>query len=349
MNKREDNLPAARDQTNAPIAAMGENIDDIAFVAMFLATKKRRSENTAKVYEGTLKEFFTYLNNKPLQQITYSNLVGYSEWLSSPDPYRNPVILKISTQNRKISTIKSMFKYGMKIGYFLYNPAEPIETQRVDSNVEQRILTVDELENMFIIAQKRGLFSTVIMCFFAATGCRVSELTGLMWKEIYIDPSGYRCFRVKGKGSKHRNLKMVNTLWDVIVAYREEQGLKTELDPKYPGTMLINSRGRPCSAATVWKEVQSIAQEAGINKDVSPHFLRHTFATEVAKDKDSNIWRLQHDLGHASPSTTELYVHIAQGMEETSIDHLGYMERIKAALKNKKNEEGSSRNDYNQD
>lgn len=302
--------------------------NDTKVIGMFLATKQRRSEKTAMVYAGVINEFFRFLNYKPLQQISYEDLVHYSEYLASPDAYRNPVVLAVSTQNRKISTIKSLFKYAMKIGYIRFNPAEPLETQRVDSKIAQRILSSDELEIMFETAQKKGTLYSLILCFFACTGCRVSELCGLMWRDFYIDSSGIICVRIQGKGHKDRNLKINDSLWEIMVLYRKEKGLNYEIDPRDRSPFLINKFANPYHPQSIWKIIKTIGIEAGIKKDVSPHWIRHTFATEVSKDQNSNIWRLQYDMGHASLTTTQAYVHIARGMRDTSVDHLQYLNKF---------------------
>ncbi|MDD4549672.1 MAG: tyrosine-type recombinase/integrase [Syntrophomonadaceae bacterium] len=301
---------------------------DAKIVGMFLATRRRKSEKTAEVYAGVLREFFNFMNFKAVRLINYEDLVNYSDYLALPDPGRNPVILAVSTQNRKISVIKSFFKYAMKIGYVPFNPAEPLGLQRVNSNIAQRLLTVDELEDLLVAARVKSLFHTVVIYFFACTGCRVSELSLAMWKDFFIGPQGENCLNIHGKGHKDRIIKINQSLWDIIIKYRKGKSLCTEINPNDLSPLLINKYGKAYSSQSLWKVVKVVAKEAGLNKKPSPHWLRHTFATEAAKDPTTNLWRLQQDLGHASLTTTQQYVHVAQDMADTSVDHLAYLDKL---------------------
>lgn len=150
---------------------------------MFLENKKIRSEKTAKVYSGI---FFNFLELKPLSKITYSDLLDYVAYLEKPNPMRNPIALATSTQNSKIAAVKSLFKYAMKTGYIKINPSEPISTKHIDSKVSRRLLATDELEALLSAAVNAGTLQTVIVYFFAVTGCRVSELVNIMWADFFI-------------------------------------------------------------------------------------------------------------------------------------------------------------------
>lgn len=305
---------------------------DSRIIGMFLSTKRRRSEKTAEVYQGVIHEFFRFFGNKAMNAISYEDLVAYSDYLSRPDPGRKPASLSINTQNRKISTIKSLFKYAMRIGYLPFNPAEPLETRRVDARIAQRLVDGTELERLLGAAGSRGTVHQLVLFFFACTGCRVSELAGLNWRDFYIAPGGQIAVTIHGKGHKERQLKVNESLWKLIQRYREEKCLSAEIDPRDLSPLLINRFGNPYHPQSLWKMVKQCCDEAGIHKNVSPHWLRHTFATEVSRDGNASIWRLQQDMGHASLYTTQAYVHIARGMEDTSVDHLGYLERLEKKL-----------------
>jgi integrase/recombinase XerD len=304
------------------------NNGDAQIIGMFLDTKSRRSRTTADVYGGVINEFFKYVEYKAFSAITYADLVDYSNYLAHPDPYRDPVVLAVSTQNRKIATIKSLFKYAFKIGYIPFNPAEPLETQRVDHKIAQRILSDDELSAIILAAQKKSLAHLLMVYFLACTGCRESELAQLMWRNFFIGPGGEICVSITGKGNKTRVLKIVPSLWDIIVAYREAEGLTSKIDPRNKSAFIPNRFGNNYSRQTIWKMVKECVEASGISKNASPHWLRHTYATSVAQDETSNLWRLQHDMGHAAISTTQGYVHIARGMKDTSVDHVGYLHQI---------------------
>jgi len=308
---------------------------DIIVIGMFLETKARRSEETAKIYRGVINGFFKFLDYKTMPTITYSDMIEYSKYLASPDPDRAPIVLAVSTQNTKIATIKSLFKYAMRIGYIHMNPAEPLETQRFDKKTAQRLLTESEVEDILIAAMKKGLTHLVVVYFFACTGCRESELANLMWKDFFTSPSGEICVSITGKGHKTRVLKVPTSLWKLILEYRKSNEFPYEIDSQAKSPFLINPHGNNYSRQTIWQMVKDVVEASKINKNASPHWIRHAFATSVAKDEYANLWRLQYDLGHASITTTQDYVHIARGMKNTSVDHLGYLNKIEQYLRDK--------------
>lgn len=305
------------------LPTLTENSDS-KLIGMFLATKSIRSQKTANVYSGTINEFLRFMDYKPFRQITYSDLLEYVDYLNRPGPLRKPVVLSLSTQNRKIATIKSLFKYAMQIGYITVNPADPIATKRTDSKIAQRLLLPDELENLLAAAVEAGTLETLVIFFFALTGCRVSELAGIMWSDFFVGTESI-CVTVTGKGNKTRVLKIIESLWNLIVKYREEICLCSRIDSNDLSPFLVNSRDNPYTSLGIWKIIKKLKKAAGIEKEISPHWLRHTFGTEVAKDPNANLWQLQHDLGHASITTTQTYIHIARDMKDTSVDHLKYL------------------------
>lgn len=106
------------------------------------------------------------------------------------------------------------------------------------------------------------------------------------------------------------------------------KNLSTNINPQDKSAFIPNRFGNNYSRQTIWKMVKECVDTAGIDKNASPHWIRHTYATSVAKDETANLWRLQHDLGHSTITTTQGYVHIARGMQDTSVDHVGYLNNI---------------------
>ena len=303
-----------------PIANNNDTSIDAKVIAMFLETKKRNSKKTAKVYEGVINEFFKFMDYKPFRAISFEDMVDWSKYLSEPNFNRNPVFLAEKTQNRKISTTKSLFSYAQKVGLIQINPAEVLELKKVDSEISQRILTKNELLS-FLRATHEKTSHKMVVYFLIYSGCRVSELANLRWKDIYLDIQGYLCMSILGKGNKRRELKIPAKLWDIIVEYRTKKGLSTEVDPQDFSPLMINKYGEHYSTQSLWLMIKEVTQKSNIKKEVSPHWLRHTFATMIAAN-DGDLLRLQHDLGHSSLMVTQVYLHIAKGMENTSVDYL---------------------------
>jgi len=302
--------------------------NDKQVLEMFLATKGQRSLNTARVYAVELEKFFATVN-KPLKEITYSDLISYAQSLEGSP----------ATRARILTTIRSFFRFAVKLGYLKLNPAELLEVPKVPNTSANRFLTKQEIEKILLVAKEEGVNKFMPVLFLSLTGCRINEVVSLTWDRFFQDLDGNIGVRVLGKGNKERVVKISPVLWQVILEYRKANGLPTELGQE--GPFIINTtgrgnpwgrkgksspvkeelKGRPMSDRNLRAMIGQLAKKAGITKKVSPHWFRHSFAT-LALFKGAPIVQVQADLGHGSITTTQRYLHVANQLKQTSVDFI---------------------------
>ena len=211
------------------------------------------------------------------------------------------------SQARIVSGIRVFFQFLKTSGYTDHNPATLLELPRLGRQLPD-ILTVDEIDAMeaacddstYEGCRNRAIIETTYCC-----GLRVSELVGLQMSKVDID-EGY--VTVDGKGSKQRIVPIASSAVDAIRAYLP---LRSNLTPKRGSEdiLFLNRRGGQLTRTMIFYIVKKLCGECGIKKNISPHTLRHSFATHLLEG-GANLRAIQEMLGHESITTTEIYVHI---------------------------------------
>jgi integrase/recombinase XerC len=222
---------------------------------------------------------------------------------------------KKSSIARKISTLRSFFKYLVKEERISSNPAKTVSSPKVEK-ILPTALTVDEtfrlVESTKGIPEtpssekgkKRRLRDLTILELLYSSGLRVSELVGLNSNQLDLELG---IVRVMGKGRKERIVPVGKKAVEAVKNYLEERGT---LEAESP--LFVNARGRRLTARSVGRLVKEYTRRSGIFRKVSPHTLRHTFATHLL-DAGADIREIQEMLGHASLSTTQRYTHVSMG------------------------------------
>ena len=280
-----------------------------------LCVVKGYSENTCRGYRNDLEGFLQYLvrnrlkgsqRSQKIDQIEIDgvdsiSIRGYLGWLHAGK--------KKTTIARKLSAVRSFFKYLVKHGVIADNPAESILTPKQDKSIPQ-YLPVDEMFRLLDSIQtgnildlrNRAIFETLYSC-----GIRVSELVGL--NVIDVDFKG-SVIRVLGKGSKERIIPIGQKALAAIRIYRAglqaEYGIAADLK----GPLFLNKNKSRLSARSVARILVKLVNSCGLLKPVSPHTLRHTFATHML-DAGADLRIVQELLGHKSLSTTQKYTHVS--------------------------------------
>lgn len=280
-------------------------------VEMFLTTKARRSKETARVYRTEIERFLGWVQ-LPLAAVTYQDLLEFAEGLTHLAP---------ASQARALATIRSLFKFALKLGVIGMNPAELLELPRVTVTSESRFLTREETRRLLTAAEAYNPAAALAVPMLALTGLRVSELVSIRWGGFFEDLSGNVGLRIVGKGTKARTVKIRPDLWNRIKAYREARGETIDFDEADESPLFANREGQPMSDRYMRQLVSTCAKQAGIKKAVSPHWLRHTSAT-LALDGGAPLLQVQRDLGHASITTTQRYLHTVKQLERTSTDFI---------------------------
>ena len=282
----------------------------------YLSLEKNASPHTCRCYrkdlegfEEFLKSSGMYLNSTGGVDIEKVDRMAIRKYMSVLHRKN-----KKSSIARKISTLRSFFKYLIREQVIPSNPAKSVSTPKVEKTLPTT-LTVDEafrlMESPKNIPEKASEMSKesrvrdrAILELLYSSGLRVSELVGLNSNQLDSDLG---IVRVMGKGRKERIVPVGVKAIDALKAYLEGRGVLTGDDP-----IFINPSGGRLTARSVGRLIKKYTRHSGIFRKVSPHSLRHTFATHLL-DAGADIREIQEMLGHSSLSTTQRYTHVSMG------------------------------------
>lgn len=247
----------------------------------------RRSPQTNRAYRADAARFIDWAQ-KPLRAISLADLVNFSKTLDG---------LATASQLRTLSSIKSLFAFGHRIGYLPFDIGRALKLPVVRDQLAQRILPEAEVHRMLSLEEDRR--NRAILTLLYASGIRVGELCGLKWQDLSANADGGQ-ITVLGKGTKTRSIRLPAAVWKMLIALRRgrEAG-----DPVF-----LSRKKKPLSPSQVWRIVRAAARRAGIEANVSPHWMRHAHGSH-ALDRGAPIHLVQATLGHASVSTTGRYLH----------------------------------------
>jgi integrase/recombinase XerC len=270
----------------------------------YLSSEKNASPHTCRCYQRDLEEFENFLKGSGLFLSTEGAVemenvdrIAIRKYLSFLHR-RN----KKSSIARKVSTLRSFYKFLMKEQLVSSNPAKAVSTPKAEKPLPTA-LTVDEVFRLVESPMKdERLRDSAILELLYSSGVRVGELVGLNLNGLDMDLG---IVKVMGKGRKERIVPIGSKAIEALKAYLEERG---DLDGEEP--LFVNLRGGRLTARSIGRLVKKYTKRSGIFRKVSPHSLRHTFATHLL-DAGADIREIQEMLGHASLSTTQRYTHLS--------------------------------------
>lgn len=265
---------------------------------------------TISLYAYNLVDFFTHVK-VDFYQISSLQVKSYIENKRAKGQ-------ATATINNKLAIIKSFFSYIHKTGLISANPAITIKSLRNQTGKhEEKVLQTQEVEKVKEYAKHNcDARDYLLLAFLYATGVRVSEIISLKWKDMFQDVQGRWQARIIGKGNKERTVFIHNSLIENIMAFRKfqygiekyEQSPALEELPVFPNKRNLN---KPLCSYSVYRIIKQIGElSLGHNKKISPHWLRHSFATH-ARLKEATLESIKHQLGHESYETTLKYEHSA--------------------------------------
>ncbi len=291
-------VPTKRDQragNNAPQAMSSARSDDHV-VQLWLRGK---SENSRDAYVRDVSAFFAH-SGTDLLLVKLEHLWAWDENLRRDG-------LAVSTRARKLAAVKSLLSFAHRIGYTGFNVGAAVSLPRIPDMLAQRILSEEELGQ--ILALDMPMRNRLLLRLFYASGARVSELVSLQWKHVSARTTRDHVsgqITVVGKGDKARNVLLAASVWKDLQVWQAE-----ELQAGYgqaSHAVFRSSRGGPLSRQQMWRIVKAATRAAGIDKDVSPHWLRHAHASH-ALDHGAPTHLVKETLGHKSLTTTSKYSH----------------------------------------
>ena len=272
----------------------------------YLLLERSLSENTIDAYlrdVGKLAEFLALAEyDLSPEKLTVDHL---SKFLHS----LNDLGLGARSQARLLSAIKTFYKYLLMEDMIQIDPTSLLEGPRLPRKIPE-VLAYEEIQNMIAaidLSEAHGVRNRAMLETLYACGLRVSELTDLRMSNLYLD-IGF--VKVLGKGNKERIVPIGEEAVKHIGLYIE--GVRRRMmniDPEHSNFLFLSRRGRQLSRVMVFMIVKECAKLAGIEKNVSPHTFRHSFATELV-ERGADLRAVQEMLGHESITTTEIYTHL---------------------------------------
>ncbi len=271
----------------------------IAGFVKYLTEIKKSSKNTILSYQRDLHKFFAYLEDarvKDIKKVNNTNLNSYVLLMEKEN-------FAASTVSRNIATLKAFFNYLFKQGIVAQDPAERLKAPKIEKKMPG-ILTVEEvtlLLNQPSGSSNKEIRDKAMLELLYATGIRVSELISLTMDDINMT-SGY--IRVN-EGSRERIIPFGSVARQSLKNYLKNAraGMIATENEK---VLFTNCSGQPMSRQGFWKVLKQYAKRAGIEEDITPHTLRHSFAAHLVEN-GADLHSVQEMLGHSDVSTTQIY------------------------------------------
>jgi integrase/recombinase XerD len=280
----------------------------------FLTLEKGLSGNSIEAYERDVRRmamyFFDELKVTSPTKVETAHIEKFLHVLHDLEISRR-------SQARNLSAIRSFFQYLILEDIIKADPTELVNGPKADRYLPE-VLTYEEIRMMIDaidLSHPQGTRNVAIIETLYACGLRVSELTGLLISHVYPD---LQMIRVIGKNNKERLVPIGDSALHHIRLYLEgDRNRMMNIDPGSRDILFLNRRGKKLSRVMVFNIIKDAAAKAGITKIISPHSLRHSFATHLVEG-GADLRAVQEMLGHASITTTEIYTHMqADYLRET--------------------------------
>ncbi len=269
----------------------------------YLNAERGLSPNTVSSYANDLKKYFRFLLSngiKHISQIEKTHIINFIEKERTQGS-------ALSSIARRLSSLKSFHRFLLREKIVRIDPSSTIESPRLWKKIPQ-VLDAKEVERLLSspnIRKPRGLRDKAILELLYASGLRVSELGSLRVRDVNLEV-GF--IKVRGKGGKERLVPLGDVALHFLKRYIEEVRPKL-LRNKSSDFLFISSFKKNLSRQSIWKMIKSYIKKARIKKEVSPHTLRHSFATHLI-ERGADLRSVQEMLGHSNISTTQIYTHI---------------------------------------
>lgn len=280
---------------------MNNNLDIIKRFRRYLRLERSYSENTVEAYMRDIDKLTSSLpGDKDVTKVTREDLQAFLASLFD---------LGISprSQARILSGIRTFYKYLCLDGYVEQDPTELIESPKLGEHIPE-VLSVEEidmLEAAIDLSQPEGQRNKAIIEVLFSCGLRVSELVNLQMSNLYLE-EGY--IRVIGKGNKERLVPISNRAIDELRYWFIDRNAM-QIKPGEQDYVFLNRRGAHLTRTMILIMIKRLGIAAGIKKTISPHTLRHSFATSLLEG-GADLRSIQAMLGHESIGTTEIYTHL---------------------------------------
>ncbi|WP_019122885.1 site-specific tyrosine recombinase XerD [Brevibacillus massiliensis] len=271
----------------------------------YLAVEKGLAANTLESYQRDLVTYVSYLREQGVTRIeetTRGQIIGYLLMLQEKGR-------ATATLSRNLASIRAFYQFLVRDRYLDKDPSIHLETPKIEKRLP-KVLAVDEVERLLegpVTSRPAGLRDKAMLELLYATGIRVSELVHLHVGDVNLDMGFLKCM---GKGSKERIIPLGRTAIDVVREYIMT-GRPRLLKQKSETALFLNHLGKRITRQGFWKIIKKYAVQANIRAGITPHTLRHSFATHLLEN-GADLRSVQEMLGHADISTTQIYTHVTR-------------------------------------
>lgn len=280
--------------------------DQLSDFIHFMTVERGLSENTIVSYKRDLQNYLSFLMTHEqltdIRDVTRLHIIHYLKQLKEEGK-------SSKTSVRHLSSIRSFHQFLLREKVTTDDPSWNIETQKTERTLP-KVLSLGEVEKLLDTPNQHTPFDyrdKAMLELLYATGIRVSEMLDLTLADVHLTMGFVRCF---GKGRKERIVPIGEAAASAIEEYIEKG--RSKLLKKQPSDALfLNHHGKKMSRQGFWKNLKKRAIEAGIQKELTPHTLRHSFATHLLEN-GADLRAVQEMLGHADISTTQIYTHVTK-------------------------------------
>lgn len=271
----------------------------------FIQIEKGLSENTIAAYRRDLNHYLNYLAAQKISNLDFIDRQIVQQWFGVlHDEGRSTKSIA-----RFTSTIRSFHQFALREKYAAKDPTVLIETPKYERKLPD-VLSIDEIDLLLTTpetSKNNGYRDRTMLELLYATGIRVSELINIELEDVNLLMGFVKVF---GKGNKERIIPLGETVIELLKTYIENvrpQLLKKQVTH----TLFLNMQGKPLTRQGIWKIIKQTGAKAGIQKRLTPHTLRHSFATHLLEN-GADLRAVQEMLGHSDISTTQLYTHVSK-------------------------------------
>ena len=280
----------------------------------FLKLERSASPNTIDAYIRDVQKLFDYVETegKDVTEVSLTDLQTFAATL-------HDIGICPRSQCRILSGVRSLFRFLVLDGYIIDDPTELLESPVLGEHLPEYLTTdeVDLLEDSIDLSVSEGHRNRAIIEVLFSCGLRVSELVNLQWSQLYPDEHYVRVF---GKGGKERLVPISDRALKEIEYYMPWRN-SLKIKPGEEAYVFLNRRGSHLTRTMILIMLKRQAEEAGIQKTISPHTLRHSFATALLEG-GADLRVIQAMLGHENIGTTEIYTHLSmQTLREEILLH----------------------------
>ncbi|MEH7483068.1 site-specific tyrosine recombinase XerD [Neobacillus drentensis] len=271
----------------------------------YLTVEKGSAKNTIMAYERDLKNYLHYLINvesvHSLNDVQRVHIVHFLRFLKEQGK-------SSKTLARHIASVRAFHQFLLRAKATDQDPSVQIETPRLERSLPN-VLSLQEVEILLDAPNTQdhfGIRDKAMLELLYATGIRVSELIGLEIDNIQLTMGFVRC-----NGNKERIIPIGRAAADAIKHYLEDGRPRFTSAKQQDHALFLNHQGKQLTRQGFWKILKRLAREAGIDKELTPHTLRHSFATHLLEN-GADLRAVQEMLGHADISTTQIYTHVSK-------------------------------------